>query len=53
MVGCNRVVWAKRTIEGTHIGAKEMRTVFNLKTKRLNMGQTEIAFNEINFVKRG
>ena len=40
-------------VKGTHICAEETGTLFNLETKRLNMGWTEIAFNEINFVERG
>ena len=51
MVGSNSVMWAKRTVEGTHIGTKEPGATFNLETKRLDMGWTEIAFNEINFVE--
>ena len=52
MVGSNRMMWAKRTIKGTHISTEETGTPFNLKTKRLNMGWIEIAFNEINFIER-
>ena len=53
MVGSNHIVWAKRAIKGTHISVEETRTLFNLKTKRLNMGRTEITFNEVNFIERG
>ena len=53
MIGSDRVVWAKRMIEGTHMRTAETRTAFNLKTKRLIMGWTEVTFNEINFVERG
>ena len=53
MVGSDRVVWAKRMVEGTNIRTKKMGTLLNLKTKRLDMGQTESTFNEVNFVERG
>ena len=53
MIGSYGIVWAKRTIEGTDIRVKEAGTPFNLKTKRLVMGWTEIRFNKIGFVERG
>ena len=46
-VGSNSVMWAKRMVEGTHIGSKEPGATFNLESKRLDVGWTEIAFNEI------
>ena len=53
MVGSNSVMWAKRTVKGTHIGTKESGATFNLKTKRVGVGWTKIAFNEINLVEWG
>ena len=44
MVGRNSVMWAKRTVEGTHIGTEESGATFNLKTKRLNMGWMKICW---------
>ena len=51
MVGSDSVMWAERTVEGTHIGTKESGATFNLETKRLDVGWTEITFNEIDFVE--
>ena len=53
MVGSDGVMWTKRTVEGTHTGTKEPGAVFNLKTKRLDVGWMEITFNKINFVEWG
>ena len=53
VVGSDCIVWAKRAIKGTHICTKETETLFNLKTKRLNMGWMEGTFNEVNFVEGG
>ena len=53
MVGSDRIVWAKRAIEGTHICAEKTGTLFNLETKRLNKGWMESTFNKVNFVEGG
>ena len=53
MIGSHCIMRAKGMVEGTNIRTKKMGTLLNLKTKRLDMGQTESTFNEVNFVERG
>ena len=38
MVGSDCIMWAKRMVEGTDMRTKKAGTLFNLKTKSLDMG---------------
>ena len=53
MVGSHCVMRAKMMVEGTDTRMKKVGALFNLKTKRLDMGGAKVTFNKINFVERG
>ena len=53
MIGSYCIMRAKKTVEATNICVKKVGTLFNLKTKRLDMGGAKIAVNKINLIERG